>query len=140
MTIEEKQKEIEKYCDRHICNICALRDFHLDDCCYLEKDCNTINKMYNAIIEEGVVKELKKRKKDEEVKEPTIMQDRVPILMDQGTMTIKGTCYEDVLNILCRNGYATNMHTRPCKKNLSEIEHIIVFWKESFKADQMKGE
>ena len=60
MTIEEKQKEIEKYCDRHICHTCALRDFHLDDVCYHEKNCKRIDEMYNEIINEGVVKELKK--------------------------------------------------------------------------------
>ena len=87
---------------------------------------NELNKVYKNLL---------KRQADAEIKEPTIMQDRVAVPVDKGTMTVKGTCYEDVLNILCRNGYATNIHTEPCKKNLSEIEHTIVFWKEPVKTD-----
>lgn len=86
-----------------------------------------------------VYKNLLKRRTNVEIIEPTIMQDRVAVPVDKGTMTVKGTCYEDVLNILCRNGYATNIHTQPCKKNLDEIEHTIVFWKEPFETDQIKG-
>lgn len=68
------------------------------------------------------------------------MQDRVAITVNKGTMTVKGECYQDILTILCRNGYATNIHTEPCKNNLGEIEHTIIFWKEPFETDQMKGE
>ena len=121
MTIKEKQKEIEKYCDRHICHTCALRDFHLDDVCYHEKNCKRIDEMYNEIINEGVVKELKKREKE---------KSREYFVEDKGTMTVKGTCYEDVLNILCRNGYKTTMITEPSKETLGNIYHTIIFWKE----------
>lgn len=121
MTIEEKQKEIEKYCDKHICHTCALRDFHLDDVCYHEENCKRIDEMYNEIINEGVVKELKKRKKE---------KSREYFVEDKGTMTVKGTCYEDIVTILCVNGYMTNVITHPSIGNLGDIEHTIVFWKE----------
>lgn len=123
MTIEEKRSVIRNYCITKDCDKCVLH-FRSRGSCYSGKNAT------DEIVEENyrlVVAQMK----DAEIKEPTIMQDRVAIPMDKGTMTVKGTCYEDVLNILCRNGYATNIHTEPCKKNLGEIEHTIVFWKES---------
>lgn len=65
-----------------------------------------------------------------EEKQKEIEKSREYFVEDKGTMTIKGTCYEDVLNILCRNGYKTTMITEPSDEELYKIEHTIVFWKE----------
>lgn len=88
---------------------------HIDDFCYREKDCKLIDKMYDKVmINKKYSAEIKEKMKNN----------------DKGCMTIKGTCYEEVLNILCRNGYKTNMITEPSNETLGNIEHTIVFWKE----------
>lgn len=115
MTIEEKRNVIKNYCIGRDCNKCVL--YFRRGACY--SDSLTVDR----IIEENY-KLVMMQMKNEEAKEKLIETG------DRGSMTIKGTCYEDVLNILCRNGYKTTMITEPCKKNLGEIEHKIIFWKE----------
>lgn len=49
-------------------------------------------------------------------------------LPDCGVMKVEGECYMDILAILGRNGYVTEMTTKPCK-NPSVTDHIIKYWK-----------
>lgn len=49
-------------------------------------------------------------------------------LPDCGIMKIEGECYQDIIAILGRNGYVTEITTPPCK-NLNVADHLIKYWK-----------
>ena len=129
MTIEEKRNVIKNYCTGRECKKCVLQ-FRPQCGCYEGKIVNgeILEENYKLVMEDmqdetdaGIVEELKKCERE---------KSREYITEDKGSLTITGTYYDDVLNILCRNGYKTTMITEPSKEELGKVEHAIVFWKE----------
>lgn len=46
-----------------------------------------------------------------------------------GLMQIKGGAYEDIIAILCNNGYTTEVTTEPVQTNYQQAIHVIRYWK-----------